>query len=371
VGRFRRLADVLVGYSTKVQPGDKVLLATGVDVPIEMNAAIFDAVLEAGGVNLEPILLDQELLAASLLGTNRAALAVDEEAHLVRVKGCDVWIGLRSRGNVCEMASVPPAEMALYQKAMEPSLRLRADHRRWVLTGFPTKSFAQLCGLPTPHARNFFFNAVFADYPAMAEAVKPLVELMERTDQVRINGPGPTDISFSIKGIPVIPCTGELNIPDGESFTAPVKDSVNGTIFYNTLSIARSGDRFEGITFTIENGRIVRESCASGDSARLTAILDTDEGSRSFGEFSLGLNWGITRIIGDTLFDEKVGGTFHFTPGNAYEKAPNGNKSAVHWDLVCDQRKQSGGGEMWFDDVLIRKDGVFIPEELHGLNPKV
>jgi aminopeptidase len=188
---------------------------------------------------------------------------------------------------------------------------------------------------------------------------------MQAADQVHITAPG-TDLTFSIKGIPVIPCSGECNIPDGECFTAPVKDSVNGTIRFNTQS-RYQGVVFDGIEFELERGRIEKATCIN-EPERLNRILDADEGARFIGEWSFGTNNRILHPMLDTLFDEKIGGSFHFTPGNAYDEADNGNRSKVHWDLVLIQRADYGGGEISFDGEVIRRDGFFVPDDLAPLN---
>ena len=198
--------------------------------------------------------------------------------------------------------------------------------------------------------------------------VDKLAERMMRTDRVRITGPG-TDLTFSIKGMPAHPCAGEMNIPDGEVFTAPIKDSVNGTIHYTAPTLFQ-GIPFDGIRLTFKDGKIVEAHC-NGNEEALNKILDTDEGSRFIGEFALGVNPFILKPMRDILFDEKIGGSFHFTPGQAYENCDNGNRSQVHWDMVCIQRADYGGGEIWFDDELIRKDGIFTDSELDILNPKM
>jgi len=189
---------------------------------------------------------------------------------------------------------------------------------------------------------------------------------MARTDKVRIVGPG-TDLSFSIKGIPVKKCSGQMNLPDGECYTAPVKDSVNGTLAYNTKSIY-DGKVYENIKFKFKDGKIIEAT--SSDTPNMTKLLDTDEGARYLGEFSFGLNPYVTKPMMETLFDEKISGSIHITPGNSYDDAPNGNRSGVHWDIVLIQTKEWGGGEIYFDDVLIRKDGKFVLPELKGLNPE-
>ena len=203
------------------------------------------------------------------------------------------------------------------------------------------------------------------DYKEMYEMLRPLKELMEKTDNVRIISPG-TDITFSIKDMPIIPCCGKSNIPDGEIFTAPIKDSVNGIITYNTPS-PYQGNVYNNVSLTFENGKITKATC-DGDNDQLNEIFDTDEGARYIGEFSLGLNPKILHPMGDILFDEKIIGSIHFTPGQAYEEAFNGNHSGIHWDMVLVQRKEYGGGEIYFDHELIRKDGLFVLPELIHLN---
>jgi aminopeptidase len=201
----------------------------------------------------------------------------------------------------------------------------------------------------------------------MEKAMEPLKALMEKTDMVQIVGPG-TDLKFSIKGIPTVPCFGRRNIPDGEIYTAPVRDSVNGCLAYNTPSVY-GGKTFQDISFEFANGRIV-EATAGDLTEEINKVLDVDPGARFIGEFSFGVNPFILKPMKDTLFDEKIAGSFHFTPGKAYKEAPNGNVSAIHWDLVAIQRPEFGGGEIYFDGVLIRKDGLFVLEELQGLNPE-
>jgi len=225
---------------------------------------------------------------------------------------------------------------------------------------------AQMAGMSTPAFEDFFFRVCLLDYARLADAMVPLAERMRKTDQVRLKGPG-TDLRFSIKDIGVVPCEGRRNLPDGECFTAPVRSSVEGTITYNTPSLYQ-GTTYEGISFTFEGGRIVR---AAGEPAdRLLAVLDSDEGARYVGEFSLGFHPFILSPMKDTLFDEKIAGSLHFTPGQAYGIADNGNRSRVHWDLVLIQRPEYGGGEVWFDGECIRRDGRFIVPELEGLNPE-
>lgn len=220
--------------------------------------------------------------------------------------------------------------------------------------------------MSTEAFEDYYFNVCNLDYSKMDKALDSLKALMERTDKVRIVGKG-TDLEFSIKGIPAVKCAGEMNIPDGEIYTAPVNNSVNGVISYNTPSL-RDGFTFENVVLKFKDGRIVEAT--SNDTERINKIFDIDEGARYVGEFAIGVNPYITVPMKDTLFDEKIAGSFHFTPGSCYDDADNGNQSALHWDLVCIQTPEYGGGEMYFDGVLIRKDGRFVLPELECLNPE-
>ena len=258
--------------------------------------------------------------------------------------------------------------MALYEKYYVTPVhhKIRVPKTRWVVLRYPNDAMAQLSGTSTEAFEDFYFRVCNLDYSRMEAAMKPLVELMERTDRVRIKGPG-TDLTFSIKGIPAIPCAGRMNIPDGEVFTAPVRDSVNGVLSYNTPSVFQ-GFTYENIRLTFRDGKIVEAT--ANNTERITRVFDTDEGARYVGEFAIGVNPYVLEPMKDTLFDEKIMGSIHFTPGNCYDEAPNGNVSSIHWDLVLIQRPEYGGGEIYFDDVLIRKDGEFVLTELRGLNPE-
>ena len=279
------------------------------------------------------------------------------------------YIGVRGSHNIAEMSDVPKEKMELYEKHWWHPVHsdVRVKKTRWVVLRWPSPSMAQAAGMSTQAFEDFYFKVCAeVDYAQMAEAMKPLHALMDKTDRVRITGQG-TDLTFSKKGIATIPCAGEANIPDGEIFTCPIKDSVNGTIQYNCETLYR-GTIFNNIKLTFKDGKII-EATAGSDTAKLNEILDADEGARYIGEWSLAFNPHILKPMKDILFDEKIAGSFHLTPGQAYEEADNGNRSQVHWDMVCIQRPEYGGGEIYFDDVLIRKDGLFTLPELAALNP--
>lgn len=361
--RYRALASLLVEYSTKVKPGDAVLIDAQ-EVPDEFVVELVRAVRQAGGITLVDVKrgrITRELLR----GTSAAHAALAKDLELARMKRVQVYIALRGSANTCETSDVPDSQMKLYTKVMRPVQDYRVGKTRWVVLRWPTPSMAQTASMSTEAFEDYFLRVCTMDYRRMERAMAPLERRMKKADRVRIEGPG-TNLAFSIKGIGAKMCRGDRNVPDGEVFSCPVKTSVNGFIQFNAPTIY-SGTRFENVRLEFRDGRIVDAS--SSNTRRLNDILDTDAGARYTGEFSLGFNPHILEPIGDILFDEKIAGSLHLTPGQAYEVADNGNRSAVHWDLVLIQRPEWGGGKVWFDDELIRRDGLFVPKELQGLNP--
>jgi aminopeptidase len=364
--RIVKLAQTLIHHSCRLQQGQKVLIEA-FDLPDP--ALICELVDEVGRVGAVPVVSTKSNVVLRSLYRNATAenMALPGGFEAAVMKEMNAYIGIRGTANANEFADVTADKMDLYQKHWwQPvHIQIRVPETRWVVLRYPTPSMAQAANQSSEQFEEFFFNVCTADYAKMAADLQPLKARMESADRVRITAPE-TDLSFSIRDIPVVPCAGECNIPDGECFTAPVKDSVNGTIQYNTAS-RYQGVVFDGIRFAFENGKIVEASCR-GNSDRLNQILDSDEGARFIGEWSFGTNNYILHPMLDTLFDEKIGGSFHLTPGNAYDEADNGNRSRVHWDLVLIQRRDCGGGQIWFDDELIRDDGFFVPADLHALN---
>jgi len=308
--------------------------------------------------------------------------ASEEQLHFIaelertRMEGVQGYIGLRGTPNFAEMSDVPTEKMKLVRQLWWTPVHqeVRVPKTKWVVLRWPTIGMAQAANMSTEAFEEFYFRVCTLDYARMERAVQPLVERMQRTREVHIKGPG-TDLRFSIEGIGVVPCYGLRNIPDGECFTCPVRDSVEGEITINTNSVYE-GNLYRDIRFRLHQGKIVEATCAddgdrpgAGNPRKLNAILDTDEGARYIGEWSIGFNPHILYPMNDTLFDEKIAGSFHFTPGNAYQEADNGNRSSVHWDLVVIQRPEYGGGEIYFDGQLVRKDGLFVLPQLQGLNP--
>jgi len=362
--RYGKLADVLVNYSTKLKQGERVLI-DAIDIPDEFTVELMRAVREAGATPLVEVRhgrVTRELLR----GTNEHHAALVREVEMFRMKKVQAYIALRGSANTSETSDVPSDKMSLYSRVLRPVLNYRVNKTRWVVLRWPTPSMAQAAGMSTEAFENFYFDVCTMNYPRMAKAMLPLEKLMQKTDRVHIKAPG-TDLKFSIKGIGAKMCKGDRNIPDGEVFSCPIKDSVNGVIQYNTPTLY-SGTRFENVRLEFKDGKIIKAT--ANNTKRLNEIFDTDAGARYVGEFSLGFNPHIQSPMCDILFDEKIAGSLHFTPGQAYEDVDNGNRSAVHWDMVLIQRPEWGGGEVWFDDTLIRKDGRFLPKELRPLNPE-
>ncbi|HOJ09433.1 MAG TPA: aminopeptidase [Clostridiales bacterium] len=364
--RMEKLAKMLINYSVDIKPGENILIETTGEGD-ELARELIKATYEAGGV---PFITLKNTETNRVLLENCTIEQIDRTAsyEIARMKDMKAYIGIRAPENVSEMGAVPADKMKIYMEHYSKPLHseLRVKHTRWCVLRYPNNAMAQLAGMATEYFEDFYFDVCTLDYPKMSKAMDSLVKFMEKADKVRITGKG-TDLSFSIKGLPAIKCDGKMNIPDGEVFTAPVRDSVNGEITYNTPALYQ-GFTFENIHFQFKDGKIIKAE--ANDSERLNKVLDTDEGARYIGEFSIGLNPYIMKPMKDTLFDEKISGSIHFTPGNAYDECNNNNKSAIHWDLVFIQRPEYGGGEIWFDDILIRKDGLFVPEELQCLNPE-
>lgn len=365
--RYTQLAQLLVRHSVRLQPDEKVLIEA-FDIPADFTAELVRVVAEAGGLPLVST-YQQPVLRALYNTATEAQMQTIGRIERARMESVQCYIGVRGSNNIAEMSDVPTEKMALYEKHWWHTVHseVRVPATKWVVLRWPSSSMAQAAGMSTEAFEDFYFQVCAGvDYGKMATAMEPLQALMDRTDRVHITGPG-TDLTFSKKGIATIPCSGESNIPDGEIFTCPVRDSVNGVIQFNCETLYR-GTIFNNIRLVFSEGKIV-EATAGGDTERLNAILDADEGARYIGEWSLAFNPYILKPMKDILFDEKIAGSFHLTPGQAYEEADNGNRSQVHWDMVCIQRPEYGGGEIYFDDVLIRKDGLFVLPELQALNP--
>jgi len=362
--RYSKLARLLVNYSTTLKMGDQILLDM-IDIPDEFTIELIRAVRAAGAtpfVETRHTRVGREML----MGMTETQAATVRDLEMFRMKKMQAYIAIRGSANITENSDVPSGLMQMYSKTFRPVQDYRVNKTRWCVLRWPAPSMAQAAGMSTEAFENLYFDVCTMDYPKMAKAMIPLEKLMAKTDRVHIKGPG-TDLTFSIKGIGAKKCEGTRNIPDGEVFSCPVKNSVNGVIQYNTPTLY-SGTKFENVRLEFKDGKVV--NATANNTKRLNEILDTDPGARYVGEFAIGFNPYILNPMCDILFDEKIAGSLHFTPGQAYEDCGNGNKSAVHWDMVLIQRPEWGGGEIWFDGKLIRKDGKFVTKELLALNPE-
>ncbi|WP_157150567.1 aminopeptidase [Brachyspira sp. SAP_772] len=367
--RIEKLAYNLVNYSCKLKKGENVLIKVyGEGEERDLVMAIIQEVYKAGG---NPFVWNQDpqIMRELLKKCNEEQIKTWAESDLMLMKKMDAYIGISGGNNSAENSSVKEENYKIYEKLYLDPVHMdqRIKNTKWVVLNYPTASMAQQASMSTDEFEDFYFKVCNLDYSKMDKAMDNLVSLMNKTDKVKIVGEG-TNLTFSIKDIPAIKCAGVINIPDGEVFTAPVRNSVNGVLSYNTPSLYSDGFTYENIKLEFKDGKIINAS--SNDNKRINKIFDTDEGARYVGEFAIGVNPYITKPMKKILFDEKIMGSFHFTPGACYDEAPNGNKSAIHWDLVCIQTKEYGGGEIYFDDVLIRKDGIFVIDELKCLNPE-
>ncbi len=361
--RIDALSRQLVRYSTKVKKGDLVWIDL-FDVPNTVGQSLIREVVAAGGLPMVRI-NDAVLTREQMIHANEKQYDIIAENNLALMKQTDCYIAVRGSHNITEAADVAPEKMKLVMAKLRPVQNERVNNSRWVVLRWPTASMAQQAGMSTQAFEDFFFRVCLLDYAALLPAMKALKQLMDKTKHVHIIGPG-TDLSFSLKGLKAIACGGNHNIPDGEVFTAPVKTSVEGVISYNAPTIYQ-GIAFDTVKLEFSKGKIV--NATANNTPAINKILDSDEGARYIGEFAIAFNREIKEPMRDILFDEKIAGSFHFTPGQAYEGvADNGNRSQVHWDLVNIQRPEYGGGEIRFDGKVIRKDGKFLVPELKPLN---
>jgi aminopeptidase len=365
--RINKLADVLVNYSCEIKSGETILIEA-IDVPHAFTKALVQTAAKVGAKPLV-MLKSNEINRALMLEGSQEQWSTIADVERMQMERVQCYIGARGNPNIPERSDVPADKQKIYEQTVWKRVHhdVRIKHTRWVVLRWPNPSMAQMAEMSTEAFEDFFFDVCTLDYAKMSRAMRPLVDLMQRTDRVRLKGPRDTDLTFSINGIPAIPCDGHRNIPDGEVFTAPVRESVNGVIHFNAPTIYR-GVTHNDIRLTFHNGKIIEATSSATE--KLNEVLDADAGARYVGEFAIGFNPYCTRPMKDILFDEKIAGSIHFSPGACYDEASNGNKSDIHWDMVLIQTPEYGGGEISFDDKVIRRNGQFIVQELAGLNPE-
>lgn len=366
--RIRQLAKNLINYSVALKPGEKIVISATDQHSYILAEALVEASYAAGGVPFLR-LSNSKTSRAYMRSVTEEQLKFSEKQFMELIQMSQAYIGFYSDENGFEEIDVPSEKKQMASRISKPSLDWRVSKTKWcILAGHPTSAMAQSAEMSSAAFEELYWNVNLLDYAKMSHAMDALVALMQRTDKVHIVGEN-TDLRFSIKGIPVIKCDGKMNIPDGEVFTAPVRDSVNGEIYFTAPTIYES-KRFGGVKLYFKDGKAWDLTCTQGSQAELNNILNRDEGARYVGEFAIGVNPYVVKPMLDILFDEKIAGSFHFTPGMCYDEAPNGNDSQIHWDMVCIQTPEYGGGEIFFDDVLVRRAGRFVLPELEGLNPE-
>ena len=354
--RLKTLCKTLVNYSMNVQKGERVLIEN-FDCPEELSIQLVKEVYTAGGIPFS-IIRSARIQREILRNATRKQIEDMTRFDSALMQEMNAYVAFRGALNTSELSDVNDKNLSLYRSIYSQRVHhdLRVKKTKWVVLRYPNGSMAQLAGMSTEQFEDYYFDVCNLDYSKMDKAMDVMKERMEAADQVRIVGPG-TDLTFSIKGMSSVKCSGHMNVPDGEIYTAPVKESANGYISYNTPSFSQ-GFKYENVRFEFENGRIV--NATANNTQKINKLLDTDAGARYLGEFAFGVNPYIKDPICDTLFDEKIAGSIHLTPGSCYEDADNGNQSAVHWDLVLIQRPEYGGGAIYFDGEMIRKDGQFL-----------
>lgn len=362
--RISKLASQLINYSLELKEGEVVRIIAH---DFESKPLVKELIKEAYKVKAIPIseFVDHEVQSLELKQANDKRIKLTSKWELEKTKDMDAMILIRGKSNEFEMNKVNQDIIVANAKANKKAQHIRVNERKWVLLNYPTNLFANKAKMSHDEYEDFFYEVMLVDYKKMKQDAQVLKDLMDRTDFVRIVGEN-SDISFSIKGMPSIICAGDRNVPDGEVYSCPIKESVNGYVQYNTITFSNNIE-FQDVFLKVENGKII-EATSKLNNDKIEEIFNSDEGARYFGEFAIGLNPKIDDPVGDILFDEKIYGSFHLTPGQAYEDCYNGNDSIIHWDLVCIQRPEYGGGQIYFDDVLIRDNGEFVLEELKILN---
>lgn len=361
--RIREMAEVLVNYSTRVRKNDVVLISASGTACLPLVKEIYALCIEKGAKYVEYEFAIPEINRLFFNTAAKDQVSYFPQHKLDFMKQVTVYIGIGSAENSMVMAQADQDAMVAHAKIVRPIIDCRVKNTRWVVTRFPTHGAAQEARMSLDEYEDYLFSSCCIDWRHESRKQAKLKRLMDRTDKVRIVA-SDTDLSFSIKDFKSIKCDGRLNIPDGEVFTAPVRESVEGFITYNCPSVYQ-GKEFNNVRFEFKRGKIVKASTTSSSEA-LNRILDTDEGARYIGEFAIGVNPGIRLPMRNILFDEKIFGSIHVTPGQCYDECDNGNRSAIHWDLV---KILTGDGEIWFDDILIQKDGRFVHKSLLDLNP--
>lgn len=362
--RLQRLANVLVNYSTEVQPGEWVGVLGDV-AALPALREVYAAVIKAGGY--PSLMLSDEYMSRLLLREGSdAQLEWLDPSHTLYYEQADVYIRVNATSNTRAMTGISGKRTQQYSSAhrgwLDTRLSRAAEGKmKWVGTQVPSEASAQEANMSLEEYEAFVFGATFCDqedpvaeWHKISAMQQKKVDWLAGKKHVKLQGPN-VDLQLSIDGRTFINSDGHKNMPSGEIFTGPVEESVNGWIRFDYPSIV-SGRAVKGIELRFENGKVVEASAEENDEL-LQAQLDTDAGSRYLGEFAIGTNFGIQQFTGSILFDEKIGGTVHVAIGTGYPETGSKNRSAVHWDMICDMRNDS---EIHVDDELFYRNGEFV-----------
>jgi len=359
--------NIIINHSCKIKPGEKILIEA-IDVIPKYLEILLKGIINIGAF---PILNMKEKWQMDLLALNASEDLFNTLAdiEIYQMQQVSKMIGLRTyRGSKDHLNIGENSKNIILKHFIHPvHYDYRNNHLKWIYFRIPSSDWAKNSEMEEKDFYNYYFRSVLLDYQRMGSFFLPLKTLLERTDRVCIKSYG-TDLTFSIKGQGVVIDNGIINLPDGEVHTAPVLDSINGSVRFN-IDSTYYGDRFRNVALTFQDGQVIK-AMSDSNNDKLHQILNMDEGARYAGEFAIGLNPFIDKPLNDILFDEKIYGSFHLALGNSYKEGGNGNRSCIHWDLILDQKIGSGGGELYFDNQLIRKDGMFVHRDLEHLNPE-
>ncbi len=364
--RIEKMAQILIDYSMNVQPGDRVAIIASV-LAEPLVSALYELTLERGG---HPHLL------LDFVGQDESffAHAKDEQLdfvplfHKMAFEQFEVLIKIRSEANTRALSNVDAQRQSRRQRGLASLLQAQMSRGaegtlRWMSTLYPTAAYAMEAEMGLQEYQHFVFRACHADeetldpvafWQGVQREQERIVSLLEGHDRVSLQGPN-VELNLSIRGRKFRNASGQNNLPDGEIYTAPVEDSVNGWVRF-TYPAIYLGRMVEGVELIFEQGRVVRAS-AEKNQEFLLEMLNIDAGARYLGEFAIGTNFEIDRFTRNILFDEKIGGSFHLALGAGYPETGSLNKSVIHWDMICDLRKDS---QILVDGELIYRNGRFI-----------
>jgi aminopeptidase len=362
--RLEKLADLLVNYSVAVRPGDKVAIQ-GETQAEPLFKALYAKVLQAGG---------HPFLALSPNGLSELfyKLASDDQIkHIppptrLLYDTYDVMISIGAEDNTKALTNIDTARIVARAQArsdMRKNFLERSARKevRWTYALYPTSAYAQDAEMSLGEYEDFVYQACLGDendpidyWKRFSARQQKVVEWLKGKKKIHVTAPE-TDLTFSVEGRSFINCDCQMNVPDGEVFTGPVEDSINGHVYFSYPTI-ENGHEVDGVRLWFKDGKVIKAAAAKNEEF-LLKTLDTDEGARYVGEFAFGTNTGITKFTRQILFDEKIGGSFHMALGASYPETGGKNVSAIHWDMICDMRR---GGEVMVDGKLLYKDGRFV-----------